>query len=282
MKERFYNFAGIAFLILFQNNCYSHFRIQKQSLPEYTSITSVGSKKVALIGFDQYKYSVKYLNFYEAPKNARAVTRGNFQGDRFYRIASGVPDVALMNSFGIGRDLSNFPKAETQEESINYYTEQNFKSIEEEYYAKALQSNIYHKLFLRSNNGRFYDRDIDYYVLAINFYPFQRSTLMGGIAMTGSLLLSIVTFNFVPIVDYQTSYTKYLIYGKYFNLLDELEVENEYFVYHSLWKRDGYSCVIYDEISVAGARPQPRCIWEVNLKEGQDFVRRFLEEKSSM
>ncbi len=184
-----------------------------------------------------------------------------------------------MKLFGIGKDLATIPFREDYPKQIDYHMLANRKFIETEFSEKTSQSDMLYELVFASKYLKIQKDKIDYYVVAINYYPYQTSTALGWISLAFTFFPSFVTFNLIPFVDHQKSYTKFLIYGKNLELLDELEISNSYFVFHSVWKNEKHSCFLFNRDVPLGFRPQPSCIWESNLKAGQNFVKDFLYEE---
>ncbi|RHX83418.1 Lp29 family lipoprotein [Leptospira stimsonii] len=283
MKQREALRICIFFLSLVLNQCYAHFALENKPPLQKNPELFLSKKKIALIGFNAYDYEIALLKLNRQHRNTGVLTKGTgFNGFRYYLVANAYSEKSFMSSFGIGKDLSDYSTSEAISEEINYYMLENYKSIVKENSEKIDEPDLFYDLLFKKKFQKIKNGTIDYYILAINYSPFQRSSVLGWFSIPLSIIPSIITFNFLPVVDHQVSYSKFMIYDKNLSLLDELEIKNEYFVFHSLWKRDSYPCVALDKYAKVGARPQPSCIWEGNLKEGQGFVKEFLKEELSL
>lgn len=266
------------------SNCYSYFDLKKKTIIEKVESLPKSNKTIALIGFNDYEYIIRD---HFPVKSKNEVTRALLRPRWGYRSARRVAalsrsDKDLIKSFGIGKDLATIPVRDDIPKQIDYNMLANHKFIQKEFSEKTLQSDMLYELIFRSKYLKIQKDEIDYYLVAINYTPFQKSTLFGWLSMTVSFIPAFFSFNFVPFIDHQKSYTKFLIYGKNLELLDELEISNSYFVFHSVWKDEKHPCYIYNRDLMLGFRPQPVCIWEGNVKAGKEFTKEFLEEEMSL
>lgn len=268
----------IFFVLLSFNNCYSYFAINKnKSLNKDNQV--VDSKKViALVGFNDYEYTVRFLYLGQTENALHELfrPRGGYRRPVKRIVAFSRSNKDLLKLFGIGKDLTTIPFREDYPKQIDYHMLANHKFIEAEFSGKTSQSDMLYELVFASKYLKIQKDKIDYYIIAINYYPYQTSTALGWISMAFTFFPSFLTFNLVPLVDHQKSYTKFLIYGKNLELLDELELSNSYLVFHSVWKNEEHPCFLYNRDALLGFRPQPTCIWEPNMLEGQKFVQEFL------
>ncbi|TGK26934.1 Lp29 family lipoprotein [Leptospira stimsonii] len=270
-------------LLLFFNNCYSYFAINQNESPHKDNQPIDSKKVIALIGFNDYEY-VQRLFFPNEPKNeiAKILLRPKWGYRPAKRLASlSRSNKDFLQAFGIGKSLEEMKFRDYYPKTIDFHMLANHKFIEKEFADRTLQADMLYDLIFKSKYLRFQKEEIDYYVVAINSEPFQKSTLFGRSSIALSLIPSILTLTFLPIVDHQVSYTKFLIYGKNLELLDELEIENSYFVFHSFWKKENHACFVYGGLPIT-SRLQAPCIWEKNLEAGRDFVSEFLKEEMSL
>ncbi|TGM18978.1 hypothetical protein EHQ90_05500 [Leptospira stimsonii] len=282
--NKYCNRCVLTLSILFLNNhCYSYFEIKDKPLFEKANSLPGSKKVIALVGFNDYEYVIKYSDF---RRSTRTTFSGSLMQGRNYRrpvrqiAAFSRSNKDFLNLFGIGKDLATIPFHEDYPKQIDYHMLANHKFIESEFSEKTSQSDMLYELVFASKYLKIQKDKIDYYVVAINYYPYQTSTALGWISMALTFFPSFVTFNLIPIVDHQKSYTKFLIYGKNLELLNELEISNNYLVFHSVWQNEKHPCFLYNREVLPGFRPQPACIWESNLKTGQDFVKEFIKEDS--
>ncbi|TGK07689.1 hypothetical protein EHO59_06200 [Leptospira semungkisensis] len=270
------------FLIILLTDCYSYFDVTMPNEvkdPKFKVIEQISGKNIALIGFNSYQYYEDYFQIGQAPKNANIISRYSrsfFDNSRRYRVGIAVKDPTLIEKFGIGKGIADFPVKGLREDSLNFYLMQNYLSMESDYLLKTKQSSFYEVGYFYDQYGRFYDRDIDYYVVMKNYPVFQRSTIGGYFLQFGSYFIAFFTLNYSPIVDRQYSYISFSIYDKYLVLIDEYEVKKEYFVYHTFWDKGDAPCLLNSYPTSAFAREQPACVWESNLSVGKDFVLRSL------
>ncbi|WP_032924905.1 Lp29 family lipoprotein [Leptospira santarosai] len=271
-------------ILLLNNYCYSYFEVKDKPILEKANSLPNSNKIIALVGFNDYEYIIKYLNF----RRSRTTFSGSLtQGGSYRRpirqiAAFSRPNKNFLNLFGIGKDLATIPFHEDYPKHIDYHMLANHEFIESEFSDKTAQSDMLYELVFASKYLKIQKDKIDYYVVAINYYPYQTSTAFGWISMALTFFPSFVTFNLIPFVDHQKSYTKFLIYGKNLELLDELEISNSYLVFHSVWQNEKHPCFLYNREVLPGFRPQPACIWEPNLKVGRNFVQEFLRDEKSL
>ncbi|PJZ39948.1 hypothetical protein CH370_18630 [Leptospira kmetyi] len=268
-------------VLVLSSNCYSYFNLQNKTNIEKVDLLQKEKKTIALIGFNDYEYIFRYF-IPVIPRNeiVRELLRPKWGYRAGKRVAAfSRSNKYLIKLFGIGKDLTENTGKEEYSKQIDYYKLANYKFIQKEFSEKTLQLDMLYDLIFKSKHLKIQKDEIDYYIVAINYYPFQTSTALGWISMTFSFLPSFITFNLIPFVDHQKSYTKFLIYGKNLELLDELELSNSYFVFHSVWKDENHPCSIYNRDVLLGFRPQPTCIWERNMEEGRGFVQEFLKEE---
>ena len=262
--------------MLIFTGCYSYFSVERTSLrfPNTSEKNKIEKRNIALIGFNHYEYFQDYFEVTRKPKNAVVLPgRRYYYPSRFlYRVPVAIKEKYLMRNFGIGMDLSFFPISGYYDESLNYYLMKNYLVMEREFLDKTKQESFYQSSEFYDQYGRFYNRGVDYYILAINYSPFQATDLTGVSTIVGSYFTSLFTLNYLPIVDHQYSNSKFLIYNKYFVLIDEFEIEKRYFVFHSFWEKNGYNCSIKDNTPNAFARKQPECLWLDNILLGMDFA----------
>lgn len=113
---------SIFFISLALNQCYAHFVIDNKSLLQEIPKEFASSKKIALIGFNTYDYRVASLKLNKIRRNIGVITKSiNSEGFRYYLVATARTEKAFMNSFGIGKDLSEYSISETISGEINYY-----------------------------------------------------------------------------------------------------------------------------------------------------------------
>lgn len=240
MNKYWKRFVLILSILFLNNYCYSYFEIKDKPILEKVNSLLSSKKVIALVGFNDYEYVIKYLNF---RRSTLSFSGSLTQGGRYRRpvrqiAAFSRPNKDSLNSFGIGQDLATIPFQEDYSKQIDYHMLANHKFIESEFSEKTSQSDMLYELVFASKYLKIQKDKVDYYVVAINYYPYQTSTALGWISMALTFLPSFVTFNLIPFVDHQKSYTKFLIYGKNLELLDELEISNSYLVFHSVWQNE--------------------------------------------
>nr|WP_246835983.1 hypothetical protein [Leptospira kmetyi] len=236
-----------------------------------------------MAGFNDYDYLVRIIYPRELTGTVEKLllAGSKARGPVKRLVAFSRSNKDLIKSFGVGKDLATIPAHNDIPKQIDYNMLANHKFIEKEFSEKTLQSDMLYELIFRSKYLKIPKDEIDFYIVAINYSPFQKSTLLGWLSMTVSFIPAFFTFNFIPFIDHQKSYTKFLIYGKNLELLDELEIGNSYFVFHSVWKYENHPCYIYNRDLMLGYRPQPVCVWEGNTKAGREFVKEFIQEETN-
>ncbi len=240
------------------------------------------NKNIALVGFENYEYSIKgkssldYILNRNLDSNAVYIgSGGQNSGKVLYRYAKALENFDLTNLFGIGKPIweylvRGFKKNQSLEEGYNY--------VVSEYLRLSKQSQFMDEIHFKSPDGKFRERNIDYYILAVNSPVFQESDGLGIVTIILTYTFSFYSLSWIPLVDHQKSTTKFMILDKNLNMLDEFEISQRYFVMHSFFEKQNYYCRMNDSLSkpLPRGQMQPACVWERNILEGRQRISKLL------
>lgn len=240
------------------------------------------NKNIALVGFESYSYydNKQIFDFWEEnPKPNRVFVGNTSRGSEtaYYRYAYPVKNTNLLNNFGIGKVISDYPVKRIKENSLSFSIK--YESLKTEYLNLSKQTNFPDEKYFKNEKGEFYEREIDYYVVAINHSIYQNSDALGILTLALTYNFSILTISLVPLIDHQRSSTKFIVFDKNLQMLDNFEAKQRYFVIHSIWEKENYECKKFETLSNPTFRGQmqPACVWEKNILEGRQRISKLLE-----
>ncbi len=259
--------------------------LNKPDIRDYPINLIPKNKNIALVGFESYGYYIKgkppldHILNRNLDSNAIYIGRGLGEGNLAYRYAITKENLELSQLFGIGKPIWEYPirgfkkKKHSLEKGYNY--------VVSEYLRLSKQSRFTDEIHFKSPDGKFRERNIDYYIIAVNSPIFQESSGLGIITIILSYTFSFYSLSWIPLVDHQKSITKFIILDKNLNTLDEFEVIQAYFVLHTFREKLDYYCRMNDSQSKPWFRGQKQsaCVWEKNILEGRRRISKLLEEK---
>lgn len=277
----------LIFILLFLFDCKSYMVLDKPDTQDYPITQIPKNKNIALVGFESYSYSIKGKSSLDYFLNRNIEKNAIYLGSRLvikenedklaYRYAIAEENLEKTKLFGIGKPIWDYPIRGFKKE--NQSLKEGYNYILSEYLRLSKQSQFMDEIHFKSPDGKFRERNIDYYILAVSSPVFQESDVLGIISIILSGTFSFYSLSWVPLIDHQKSTTKFLILDKNLNLLDEFETSQRYFVLHTFFEKPEYFCRMNDFLSKPWFRGQmqPACVWEKNILEGRKRISKLLD-----